>query len=318
MLKSFANRMWVIVAAVVVSATLMLPGLQAPSEVNAKRHPTRTPTATPTATPTTTSIPAFDHIFIVLEENHSYSEIIGNAAAPYINGLATQYALATNYYAITHPSLPNYLALTGASTFGITTDCTPSTCPVNARNLVDNIEAAGKTWKGYMESMPAPCTTSDSGQYVVRHDPFVYFDDIRTNATRCSAGVVPYTALANDLTTTATTPSYLWITPNVCDDMHDCSVSTGDTWLQNNLPTLFNSPAWTTQNSVLFITWDEDDSTAGNHVATLVIGPASKAGYQSGASYTHYSLVHTIEAAWGLAGLTSNDANAPLMSDFWR
>src|SRR6185369_6890683 len=101
-----------------------------------------------------------------------------SSSAPYINSLAKQNGLATNYHAVRHPSLPNYLTLIGGSTFGITTDCSPASCPVNARNLTDNLEAAGKTWKGYMELMPAACGTTTQSTYAPKHDPFVYFNNI--------------------------------------------------------------------------------------------------------------------------------------------
>ena len=262
-------------------------------------------------------VPAFDHVFTVVMENHSYSEIIGNSSAPYINSLAGQYGLATNYFAVSHPSLPNYLALAGGSTFGVTTDCSPLTCPINAANIADRIEAAGKSWRAYMESMPSACGTSDAGAYAVKHDPFVYFNDIRTNAARCQNDVVPYTELAADLASTTTTANFVWITPNLCNDMHDCSITTGDTWLMNNLPVIFSSTAWQTQNSVLLLTWDENDGASGNQVATLVIGRSVTPGYQSTALYNHYSLLKTIEAGLGLPALTTNDGGASAMADFF-
>ena len=267
------------------------------------------------AAATTGSVPAFDHIFTIVMENHSYAEIIGNtAAAPYINQLAGQYGLAANYFAVTHPSLPNYLALTGGDTFGITTDCT--TCFVGAPNLVaDRVAPSGRTWKAYMESMPSTCFVGDAYPYMQKHDPFMYFNDIRTTV-QCSH-VVPFTGFAGDLASASTTPSYVWVTPNMCNDMHDCSISAGDTWLKNNLPTILNSPAYTTQNSLVLITWDEDDGTQNNQVATLVIAKGVPAGFKSGTPYTHYSLLKTIEQAWGLAPLTANDGNATAMSDFF-
>src|SRR5207253_2686089 len=136
--------------------------------------------------------------------------------------------------------------------------------------------------------------------------------------TRCKAHDVPYTALATDLANASTTPDFVYISPNLCSDMHSCSIGTGDTWLKNQLPKIFNSPAWTTGNSVLFLTWDEDDFTTTNQVATVVIGPSAKAGYRSTTTYNHYSLLRTIESSWGLAALTSNDGGATKMSDFWR
>jgi len=262
-------------------------------------------------------MPTFQHIFIVAEENRSYSEIIGSTAAPYINSLTSQNGLATNYFAISHPSLPNYLALTGGSTFGMTTDCAPTSCPVNAANIADRVEASGRTWKAYEESMPSACYLSDSGEYVPKHNPFVYYADIQGNASRCQSHDVPYSQLATDLASDSTTPNYVFITPNLCDDMHDCSVSTGDKWLQSNLPAIFTSPAWTTQTSLMLITWDEDDGNASNHVATLVIGPSVIPGYLSSTVYNHYSLLKTLEQDWSLAALTTNDSGATAMSDFF-
>jgi len=261
------------------------------------------------------TVPAFDHIFTIVMENHGYNEIIGSSQAPYINSLAAQYGLATNSFAVTHPSLPNYLALSGGSTFGITTDCT--SCFVTAPNIaVDRVEASGRTWKAYMESMPSPCFVGDASPYVQKHDPFIYYDDVRLNSTECNK-VVPYSGLTSDLTSTSTTPNYVWITPNLCNDMHDCSITTGDTWLQNNVPAILNSPAFTTQNSLLLLTFDEDDSSQGNQIATLVIAKSVPAGFRSGVRYDHYSLLKTIESSWGLAPLTTNDGNATAMTDFF-
>lgn len=262
------------------------------------------------------TVPAFNHIFTIVMENHSYGQIIGSGSAPYVNSLAGRYGLATNYFAVAHPSLPNYLALTGGSTFGITSDCT--TCFVSAPNIAkDRVEASGRSWKAYMESMPKPCFVGDSYPYLQKHDPFIYFNDIRTNAAECNK-VVPYSTLATDLRSAGTTPNYAWITPNMCNDMHDCSVSTGDTWLKNNVPAILNSAAFTTQNSLLTITWDEDNGSSGNHVATLVIAKSVPVGFRSGVRYTHYSLLRTVESAWGLSPLTGNDGGASPMSDFFH
>ena len=246
-------------------------------------------------------------------ENHSYGEIIGNPAAPYINGLTSSGGLATSYFAAGHPSLPNYLALTGGSTYGVTTDCT--TCWVAAPNIADSLEAAGKTWRAYEESMPGPCFIGDSYPYVQKHDPLLYFNDIRTNPSRCG-NVVPYSQLAPDLSSAATTPNYAFITPNVLDDMHDGTIQQGDSWLSQQVPQILRSPAFTTQRSVLAVVWDEDDSTMSNQVATILIGSAITPGYRSAVGYNHYSLLHTIESSLGLPTLTNNDGAAAVMSDF--
>ena len=165
--------------------------------------------------------------------------------------------------------------------------------------------------------MPRPCFVGDSYPYMQKHDPFIYYNDIRTNSTECNK-VVPYSQLGGDLASTSTTPNYVWITPNMCDDMHDCSVKTGDNWLKSNVPTILNSKAFTTQSSLLMITWDEDDSGSGNHIATLVIARDVPAGFRSGVRYTHYSMLKTVESAWGLSSLTGNDGGASPMSDFFH
>jgi acid phosphatase len=253
-------------------------------------------------------------------ENHIYDDVWNKSTTPYITSLGNAYARTTNYSAITHPSLPNYLDIYGGSNYAITTDCSPSTsCHVNATNLADNLQAKGLTWKGYMESMPADCAITTSGKYAPKHDPFVYFDDIRNNSARCDAGVVPYTVLANDLKSAATTPNYAFITPNLCNDMHDCSISTGDTWLKNNLPAILDSPACTIDKCLLILTWDEDDSSQGNKVLTIFAGSGAKTGgVVSSTAYTHYSLLKTVETIFSLPTQTSKDAAASPMLDLLR
>src|SRR5439155_1707300 len=270
----------------------------------------------PVVTPVkATGVPALSHVFVIVMENHAYGDIIGSSSAPYINSLAAKGGLATSYTATTHPSLPNYLALTGASTFGITSDCT--TCWVNATNVADKVESAGKSWKAYEESMPSACFLGDSGSYAQKHDPFIYYNDVRTNTSRCQSHVVPYPQLATDLASASTTPNYAFITPNMCNDMHDCAVSTGDSWLQQQVPTILNSAAFTTQPSLLAVIWDEDDSSAGNQVPAILVGSGITAGLRSSRGYNHYSLLATIEVGLGLGTLTTNDAGAATMTDFF-
>ncbi|HET7467624.1 MAG TPA: alkaline phosphatase family protein [Candidatus Dormibacteraeota bacterium] len=259
------------------------------------------------------SVPALDHVFVIVMENHSYGEIIGSPSAPYVNSVVKSGGLATDYFGVTHPSLPNYLALTGASTFGISSDCT--TCWVSAGNIADALESAGRTWKAYEESMPSACFVGDSYPYAQKHDPFIYFNDIRTNTSRCQSHVVPYSQLASDLQSTTTTPSFAFITPNMCNDMHDCSVGTGDSWLQQQVPAILSSPAFKTQHSLLALTWDEDDSSGANQVPLILVGSGVTTGLTSAIAYNHYSLLHTIEASLGATTLTANDAGASVISD---
>ena len=261
------------------------------------------------------SVPQLDHVFVIVMENTAYSSIIGSSAAPYINSLLASGGVANSYYAITHPSLPNYLSLTGASTFGITSDCT--TCWVNAPNIADRLESAGKSWKAYEESMPSACFVGDSYPYAQKHDPFIYFNDIRNNASRCQSHVVPYGQLASDLQSAATTPNYAFITPNMCSDMHDCSIQTGDSWLRQQVPTILSSPAFRQQRSLLALTWDEDDSAGANKVPLILLGSGVGSGLQSSAGYNHYSLLHTIEVALGASAISTNDGNAALIADLF-
>lgn len=280
-------------------------------------------TPPPTRPPQVTkrqAIPNFAHIVIIVEENHGTDSIIGNSKAPYINQLANNYALATNYFAAFHPSLPNYLALTSGTNAGITSDCSPSAnCEANVKNIADEIEASGRSWKAYEESMPAACTTHNSGNYAVRHDPFVYYPDISGNSARCSQHVVPFSQLNSDIKN-ETLPDYVFITPNVCNDMHNCSVATGDKWLKEHVPQILRSNAFTKQNSLLAITWDEAETNnrEGNKVPLILAGPSVKSHYVLGEQYSHYSLLKTIEQAWNLKTLTKNDAHATALTKFFK
>jgi hypothetical protein len=255
-------------------------------------------------------------------ENNEYGSIIGNSSAPYINSLARQYALGTQYYAVTHPSLPNYLAMTAGSTFGITSDCT--TCWINATNLADQIEASGRTWRAYMESMPSACFVGDSGEYAQKHDPWIYYNDIRTNSARCSSHIVPFTQFGPDMAG-GNVANFVWITPNLCSDMHDCSVGTGDSWLAQNVPTILNSSAFK-NGGVLFITWDEGatnagccTNAAGGRVAMLVVSPLAISGFASTTAEDHYSLVATIETSWSLGRLNNAGCScSPVMREYFK
>ena len=169
------------------------------------------------------------HIAVIVMENHEYGDIIGSSSAPYINGLARRFGLARAMYAITHPSLPNYLALTGGSTFGRTDDCTG--CTVGATSIADQLARAGISWRAYMDGMPSPCYTGASaGEYAKKHDPFVYYTRLTTNRMACANSVVPLPRLAVD-ERAGSLPRFVWITPNLCHDMHDCSVARGDRFL---------------------------------------------------------------------------------------
>jgi phosphatidylinositol-3-phosphatase len=282
------------------------PPTSAARPAAAAHAPALTHAAPPPAPPPAT-VPAFSTVFVIVMENHEYGSVIGSSAAPYANSLAASYGLATNYYGASHPSLPNYLALTAGSTFGIASDCT--SCYVSATNIADQVEASGRSWKAYMEDMPTPCYMGASaGNYAMKHNPFMYYTDIRNDAARCAAHVVPFTQFRADMST-GQVPNFVWITPNMCNDMHDCAVSTGDAWLRGVVPTITASAAFH-KGGVLFVTWDEGSSSAGccgdtwgGHVATLVISPRVSPGFRSAIAENHYGLLRTIEDAFHLAHL---------------
>jgi acid phosphatase len=275
-------------------------------------------------------VPAFDHIFVIMMSSQPYSSIIGSSSAPYINSLANQYGLATNYFAASQSSIvANNLYVTGGDTFGVIIDCLPTLappagCPISAPNIaVDRIEPSGRTWRAYMESMGTPCNLADSGRYLVRHDPFVYFNDIGGNSAECSSHVVDLGLLSTDLSTASTTPSYVFIAPDVCDDMSQSCAPTndpvlqGDQWLQAHLPTILNSPAYTTQSSLVFLLWDRDDTTGNNRVPAVLIAKNVRPGYHSNLVVGHGSVLSTIDLSWGFTALTANVATANPMSDFF-
>ncbi|HET9614128.1 MAG TPA: alkaline phosphatase family protein [Candidatus Limnocylindrales bacterium] len=278
--------------------------------------PTTPPATTAPAGSPSPSEGGSAHVVLVVFENKSYDQIVGRAAAPTFNRLISEGALSTAYRAVAHPSLPNYLALVGGSTFGIASDCPPSACPVSATNLGSLLSAHGRTWKAYMESMPSTCGTSTTDGYAVKHDPFVYFDDVRT--TDLCRNVVPFGELAADLAA-RTLPRFSFVTPNICNDMHDCAVGVGDAWLASFTNALFASSAWTASRSLLIVTFDEDDGAASNRVLTFAVGsPIGRrvvAGTTSGVGHDHYDLLRTIESVLGVPTLGRNDATAHVMTD---
>jgi len=245
------------------------------------------------------------HVVVVVMENKEAPEVIGSSAAPYETALAHSYGYASASFAVTHPSLPNYLALTSGSTAGITSDCT--SCQVGGRNLVDQLEAAHVSWRAYLEDYPGHCFTgAGSGGYARKHDPFVYYDDVIGSPARC-AHLVGFGALASYLRG-GHLPTFAWITPNLCDDTHDCGVGVGDAFLARTVPALLRElgPA-----GFLVITWDEGTSdagccggaAAGGHIATIVAGPGARRGVGDPQPVDHFGVLATIEDALGLPRL---------------
>jgi hypothetical protein len=249
-------------------------------------------------------------------ENHEYGDIIDSSAAPYINQLARRFGLATEMFAITHPSLPNYLALTGGSTFNITSDCTG--CTVTATSIVDQLARAGISWKAYMEGLPRPCFEAGADDYAKKHDPFLYY----TRARGQCGNVVPLTQLPAD-ERAGRLPRFIWISPNLCHDMHDCNVVTGDRFLAGLLPPLLRALG---AHGLLILTWDEgttDDGccrlASGGHIPTIVAGPGARLHARLTTATDHYSVLQTIEDLLGLrrlrgAACTCTPSLAPLLS----
>jgi acid phosphatase len=242
------------------------------------------------------SVPTPDHVVIVIEENHGYTQIIGSSQAPYINSLAQQGALLTNSYAITHPSQPNYLALYSGSTQGITSDSCPHT--FSTPNLGGELEAAGLPFGGFSEDLPAVgSTVCSSGSYMRKHNPWVNFTDVPAADNMPFAGYFP-----DDY---STLPTVSFVIPNQRNDMHDGPVQQGDNWLSNNLDAYVQ---WTyDNNSLLILTFDEDNNLEGNHIATIFVGPMVNPGQYS-ETVNHYNVLRTIEDMYGLdyAGVSGN------------
>ena len=248
------------------------------------------------------SAPArYEHVIWILFENHSYRSIIGSSAAPYLNGLAGLCGLATNYSAVAHPSLPNYIALTSGSTQGITDDGSPSQHPLDVPSIFGQLPHGGS--RSLQESMPANCSLGSSGRYVARHNPEAYYTNIRAD---CGAYDVPLGNVAD------ISARFTFVTPNLCNDMHDCSVATGDAWLSGFLPQLLASTEYGGGKTAIFITFDEGAGSGGQQVATLVVAPPVRPGARSDTPYTHYSLLRTTEEMLGL-GFLGNAASATSM-----
>jgi phosphatidylinositol-3-phosphatase len=291
----------------------------------------------------------FQHVFVIMMENTGYDALIGNPNAPWINQAAATYGLATNYFGVTHPSQPNYIAATSGSTNGVPDD---NDITINVPNIVDQLEANGKTWKAYMQSLSL-CTTKldhacGNQLYERKHNPFVSYLDVQSNPARM-ANIVDLSQLTTDLAKNKTTPDYVWISPDQCHDMHgraatpadpcDFSnvqplIATGDAFLKSTVSEIMSSPAWN-GNSVIFITWDESDFTGtgpfgfgdtsgccdanpgGGHVLTLTISHANNSPRNSSVAYNHYSMLATIEGGWklGCLAFTCDTANVQPMSD---
>jgi phosphatidylinositol-3-phosphatase len=264
--------------------------------------------------PRAVPLPRFTHVLVVVFENHERGSIDGNPSAPTFDALARRYATLTHYDAVTHPSLPNYLALVSGSTQGITSDCTD--CVVAGRSLADTLETSGRTWKTYAEGLPAPgYTGAGAGRYAKKHDPFLYFRRIADSPARRNR-VVPFGELRVDVARRRL-PDFALVVPDLCHDMHDCSVATGDAWLRTEIVPLLRSPALA--GGVVFVVFDEGTTSEGDggRVEALALGPTVRRGAVFTAGTNHYGLLRTIEDAWGLPRLGLS-ARARPIGGIWK
>lgn len=259
------------------------------------------PSTSSTSAPATATPPGLPdaHVFVIVMENRTYDEAVRQ---PYTARLVADYAVATDYHAVAHPSLPNYLALTGGSTFGITDD---GYHRLPAGGIGTQLADRGIPWRAYMDGMSRGCFDSPP-PYALKHNPFAYYGG------DCPTNVVPLTALDADLA--GDTPRFAWITPDLCHDGHDCSARTADEFLAALVPRILGSAAWQ-RDGLLLITWDENDGGADNRVATIVAA-RGLTRHLTAELHDHYSLLATVEDRLGLARLGATRQAAPL-DELW-
>lgn len=237
-----------------------------------------------------TTFPRYQHVVWIVMENKTFSDVIDSPNAPYINSMARKCGLATDFHAESHPSLPNYIAMTSGDTQGITDDADPSSHALSVPSIFSQLGASG--WRALIESMPSNCSLSNSGLYAVRHNPAVYYTNLRTACTTRDVPLRYPLNLSAKLTI---------VIPNTCNDMHSCptasdsaaQVRNGDGWLSRVMPRVFASRQYRAGSTVVFITWDEDDYHHDQHIPTLVISPSTRPGTKAIARFDHYSLLRT-------------------------
>jgi acid phosphatase len=282
--------------------------------------PDTTPTTQVTTLPSASSspsaaVPAFSNIWIIVLENKDYTRVVTADDLPFMSGLIDRYGLAESYFGVARPSQPNYLAMFSGSTHGVTDNRNHD---IDAPTVADQIEASGRTWRLHAENVPPDCFTGGQaeggrdgpGEYRRKHAPAISFTSIATDPARC--------AFIQDLTAFQPGDSdYALIIPNECHNAHDCPLREADAWLAAHIPPIIESDAFRA-GGVLFVTFDEDagDDPSGGHIATIVVSPLVAAGTRSSVRYDHYSLLRTIEDAWGLDCL-AKACDAQPMADFF-
>jgi acid phosphatase len=275
------------------------------------------PTPTPTPTPGPASFPTFSHVFLVVEENHSFTEVIGNSSMPYLNSLASKYGLAKQYFANAHPSMPNYLMLTTGQmeTFDDNFSGT-----ISDDNVVRELVNAGKSWKAYEESIPSPgYLGGDASPYVRRHNPFSLLSDVQNNTSQ-AASIVPFTQFATDLANNSL-PNYSFIAPDLNNDAHDGTLAAADSWLQSNIAPLIASSTFQ-KGGLLLIIFDEGELTDSDHgggqVPAVIVSSNSKPNFESQTLYQHQSTLRLLLGALGVDKFPGQAATAPEMAEFFN
>ena len=242
-------------------------------------------------------------------ENHSWSTVIGNAAAPYLSTLARECGTDTNYAAVGSPSLPNYLGATSGSTQGVSDDADPAAHTFAVDNLFRQVRTAGGTERSFVESMPTNCGLVSEDSYAAKHNPAVYYVGPGDRAA-CQADDVPFSAFPAVLAS-GELATYTSITPNICDDMHDCSVASGDQWLATWVPRILATSSYLSGTTALFIIWDEPTP-----LANVVVAPSVRPGTVSSVAVDHYSLLRATEEMLGLPLLGQAASATSLRSVF--
>jgi len=257
--------------------------------------------------------PVSRHVWLIMMENRADTSIIGRKDAPYLNSLLARYGASTNYRALVHGSQPNYIALFSGGLQGVKGNEVVS---LPARNIADQIEAAGKTWRVFAQNVPPNCYTGSTatggpdgtGSYARKHEPAISFSDIADSPTRCAniSNFTSFDPMAAD---------FEFIVPNLESDMHNGTTKEGDDFLRGFVPRILATSAWKA-GSPLFITWDEGKATGDNRIVTFVIDSAVPAGFQSSVPHTHYSLLHTIQELLGLPCL-GQSCRANTLAEFF-
>jgi hypothetical protein len=258
----------------------------------------------------TSTAPAhYRHVVWIWMENHTWGTVFGNASAPYLNTLAGKCGTDSNYASVGSPSLPNYLGATSGSTQGIADDGDPAAHTFTVDNLFRQVRAAGGSARSFVESMPAPCSLVSAGSYAAKHNPAVYYVG-GGDRTACQADDLPFTSISSVLAA-GQLPTFTSITPNICDDMHDCPVATGDQWLATWVPKILDTASYRQGTTALFIVWDEPTP-----LANVVVAPSVRPGTVSGTAANHYSLLRATEEMLGLPLLGQAASAADLRAVF--